>query len=202
MPTKVFMIHKTGLTHRFLRRWESGSNCSAANHGYHNAMVFIDKGLLGEFSTTVAAHIDKTDPRWPKKCQCGYEFTDKDEWQLKVDPEYCRVDDAEIVYTLQNAPAGAMWNADWMETIQDEPLGPDGKYLVVRTHGGDWEIDGRARNCTRPDDNVHKCWVRHGVPPNITVNKNGNTCNAGAGSIIVGGYHGFLRNGELTDHIG
>lgn len=27
------------------------------------------------------------------------------------------------------------------------------------------------------------CWVRHGEPPNVTVDKNG---------------HGFLRNGELT----
>jgi hypothetical protein len=40
--------------------------------------------------------------------------------------------------------------------------------------------------------------VRHGEAPNITVDKNGVTCGAGAGSIQCGSYHGFLRNGELV----
>lgn len=33
----------------------------------------------------------------------------------------------------------------------------------------------------------------------ITVDKNGTTCAAGAGSISAGPYHGFLRNGQLVD---
>jgi hypothetical protein len=32
----------------------------------------------------------------------------------------------------------------------------------------------------------------------VTVGKSGNTCAAGAGSIAVDGYHGFLRNGSFT----
>jgi len=56
-------------------------------------------------------------------------------------------------------------------------------------------IDSRASNCTLPDDNVHKCWVRHGEAPNFTVDKNGATCAAGAGSIQTSNWHGFLRNG-------
>lgn len=63
----------------------------------------------------------------------------------------------------------------------------------------DWEVDGRASNCTKKDDNVHKCWCRHGDAPNVTVDKNGNTCAAGAGSILVDGWHGFLRNGYLEE---
>jgi hypothetical protein len=45
----------------------------------------------------------------------------------------------------------------------------------------------------------HKCWVRHGEPPNHTVDKRGNTCGAGAGSILSGSYHGFLRDGSFTE---
>jgi hypothetical protein len=56
----------------------------------------------------------------------------------------------------------------------------------------------RASNCTMPNDMLHRCWVRHGNPPMITVDKNGPTCGAGAGSILSGNWHGFLRNGELV----
>jgi hypothetical protein len=49
-----------------------------------------------------------------------------------------------------------------------------------------------------PDDGEHRCWVRHGEPPRITVDKNGPTCQAGAGSILAGDYHGFLRDGAFT----
>jgi len=63
-------------------------------------------------------------------------------------------------------------------------------------------IDGPANNCTRKDDpgqKHHHCWVRHGVPPSITVDKNGPTCEAGAGSILTKNWHGFLRNGMLVE---
>jgi hypothetical protein len=69
---------------------------------------------------------------------------------------------------------------------------------VVLPNGHWWDIDGRASNCTLPTDKAHRCWVRHGVPPHITVDKNGLTCSAGAGSILSDGYHGFLREGRLV----
>jgi lambda family phage portal protein len=55
----------------------------------------------------------------------------------------------------------------------------------VRTPGGTWDIDGRASNCTRPDDDTHRCWVRHGDPRTgvVHVDKDGDTCGAGSGSI-------------------
>lgn len=64
-------------------------------------------------------------------------------------------------------------------------------------NGHHWDIDSRASNCTKPSDTTHRCWVRTGTPPNVTAGKSGNTCSAGAGSILVPGWHGFLTNGEL-----
>lgn len=106
--------------------------------------------------------------------------------------------------TLSAAPVGAMWFADW---YLPSFKGPDGHVLVVRTPPDhDWIVDSRCSNCSLPDDNDHYCWVRHGVPPDITVDKNGRTCSAGAGSLGVWnkdktGYvwHGFLRNGYLVE---
>lgn len=63
---------------------------------------------------------------------------------------------------------------------------------------GRWYVDSRASNCTKRDDDVHRCWVRHGtVGERLTADKAGNTCAAGAGSIQMAGWHGFLKNGVL-----
>lgn len=69
---------------------------------------------------------------------------------------------------------------------------------VVCPNGSEWTIDSRASNCTLRYDYEHRCWVRHGEPPMVTVDKNGLTCAAGGGSIQAGDYHGFLQNGILT----
>jgi hypothetical protein len=123
------------------------------------------------------------------------------------DPQrFHRTDTGEIFDRLGNCPPGAMWNAHWMLEGITKPGGfvlggmpPDGRWLVVRLpNGHDWMIDSRCSNCTLPDDNAHRCWVRHGEPPNLTVDKNGVMCSAGAGSIQGGDWHGFLRNGELV----
>lgn len=74
---------------------------------------------------------------------------------------------------------------------------PSSHYKRGKTY---WYIDRRATNCTMKDDKEHRCWVRHGtVGDAIHVDKNGNTCAAGAGSIAVPGFHGFLHNGVLRD---
>jgi hypothetical protein len=74
------------------------------------------------------------------------------------------------------------------------------RHLVcVLPNGHDWLMTGRASNCTMPEDRKHRCWVVHEEAPGIFhVDKNGLTCAAGAGSIAVPGYHGFLHHGELT----
>jgi len=60
-------------------------------------------------------------------------------------------------------------------------------------------MDDRASNCGSRDDDEHRCWVRHGEPPDLTVDKQGLTCTAGAGSIVTDTWHGFLRGGYLVD---
>lgn len=92
---------------------------------------------------------------------------------------------------------GAMWWATWMgkNWLWDNETEP---HLCVEVPDGFWDVDSRCANCTLPDDRLHRCWVRHGVPPDITVDKNGLTCGAGGGSVQMRSWHGFLRNGELT----
>ena len=93
---------------------------------------------------------------------------------------------------------GAMWYASWYwkNSTWDNETEP---HLIVRCPTRrDWGIDSRCSNCGSPEDKLHRCWVRHGDPPNITVDKNGLTCSAGAGSIALPDWHGFLRGGELV----
>ncbi len=124
-----------------------------------------------------------------------------------------RTDTGEIILTgvgwlyesgSHAVPVGSMWFRN-VKLIDPEPK-PGGRYfaagehLMVMTPGGPWTIDARASNCERPDDMRHKCWPRKGRPPAVTVDKTyGETCAAGAGSIQVGAYHGFLRDGKLSD---
>jgi len=129
-------------------------------------------------------------------CGCGTSLDYSGSW-------WVRKDTGERHKHIRDFAVGAMWFADWLKQgkggygwdwdNQDTPP------LVVKTPGGDWVIDSRASNCTMKDDKLHRCWVRHGEPPIITVDKSGNTCAAGAGSIMCGSYHGFLRDGHLTD---
>jgi hypothetical protein len=141
-------------------------------------------------------------------CECGHVFDLKRSMGRSAGRYWRRVDTGEVKRRTFEFGTGAMWRADWYtggKIVDGKQLygwdwdnqfeGP----LVVMTPGGEWVIDSRASNCGRPDDRTHRCWVRHGEPPNIHVDKNGDTCAAGAGSIVCGNYHGFLHNGFLTD---
>lgn len=199
MGIRCFLLVDARKTKRFLRRYVSASKCAA--HGYHDAMNFIDilDGSSPSYEADEIADISgfAGDSRWPIRCDCGYEFQDGDVRQVFTRRLWRREDSGEE-FTLDEAPEGAIWEASWYSGIPSW-CGPDGKALICKCPGGhDWHIDGRASNCTMPNDNVHRCWVRHGTPPNLTVDKNGNTCQAGAGSIQTPNWHGFLRNGELV----
>ena len=127
-------------------------------------------------------------------------------------PIWKRTDTGEEFNSLGDLPAGAMWFADWLDDLYQPQLD---HVLVVKTPGGDWVIDSQASNCTMPAALIHEdgkeyhpkkqvdhhCWIIHGSVPEITVDKNGVTCGAGAGSIATsnGKYHGFLRNGYLEE---
>lgn len=191
---KCFMIEPTPLTRYWYRRYSSDDDlCRGGAHSYHNAEVLIGDLNCHPFKPPVTSEV------WPKTCDgCGASFEPHDAYQIFPSSLWSAPDRPDLgVFTLDGAPHGAMSYMPWVTTA--ESLGPDGKALAVITPGGSWYIDSRASNCTMPNDTKHRCWVRHGAPPNITVDKNGNTCAAGAGSIACGGYHGFLRAGYLED---
>lgn len=102
---------------------------------------------------------------------------------------YRRVDTGEVRLGVVAFGPGAMFTSD----VGRKSL------AVILPNGLTWHIDSRASNCGRPDDDVHRCWVRHGEPPSVTVDKEGDTCVAGGGSIQSGDYHGRLLGGVLVE---
>ncbi len=201
---KCFWLEPSGKIRRYLRRftWSENNPCPGPFRS-HNAETFLDEIEDLTPYETISCDIDvepyKGDERWPTHCECGYEFKPTDQFQIDVDRLYKRTDTGEEM-TFQTAPAGAMWNAWW---YPDDWKGADGIYLVVKMPGGgEWCVDSRASNCTLPNDNQHKCWVRKGDPrrpETLTVGKDGLTCSAGAGSIVMTNWHGFLRAGYLEE---
>ena len=216
--TQTYWLESTQRIAVGLRRYSrSDGDGWTCETGYHSALVFTgDDDVTYKVDREdhrgrlLAARPDTPhdDPRWPATCRCGYEFTDEDAWQDWQEVIYQRLDTGDLMTLRQRqasdvggpapAPPGAMWDAWWMPASW---AGSDGIALMVRCpNGHDWHVDGRAKNCTLPNDHLHKCWVRHGDPraAEVTVDKNGNTCAAGAGSIQAGDYHGFLQAGVLT----
>jgi hypothetical protein len=200
---KVFFLQPTKLYVRSLRRAIDGDvqSCRVAKpYSWCVAAIVIDSVVCEEAPTSGHIEWPRDDPRWPQACaQCGEPFKPSDWWLVDHDLVYRRLDTGDEC-TLRSAPAGACWDADW---LHDHPayVGPDGRCLIVRLPDGrDWMIDSRAKNCTLPDDKVHKCWIRHGRPEDGTlhVDKQGVTCAAGDGSIATAGYHGFLHGGYLV----
>lgn len=209
MGTRCFLLEPTPSAEIELRRYQTVPERPCPDGlGYHDARRAIGTALArrtpdGMIASLCGEKPPPSDPRWPTKCDhCDFVFNNEDSfsyfssqyWQMNQHVIYVRTDTAEQ-YTLPKAPVGAMWYADWMQWV----TGPDGRCLVVRLPGNhDWTVDGRASNCAMPGDSVHRCWIRHGTPPNVTVDKNGLTCQAGAGSIQTPTWHGYLRNGELV----
>lgn len=203
--TQTYWLEPTDRVELGLRRYSSpdgsGFTCEA---GHHKALVKIGQAPAifrqEKYGKVLATRVatPRDDPRWPTNCACGYAFTEDDHWQGEWQELLYRRSDTGEETTLRDAPPGASWDAWWMPFGE---RGADGIHLMVRCpNGRDWHVDGQASNCTRPGDKTHKCWVRHGDPraANLTVDKNGETCAAGAGSIQAGDYHGFLQAGVLT----
>lgn len=134
---------------------------------------------------------------WDGNCErCGLAIP----WEQGVRP-------SGAVLTVYDTPSGklepgCLYWADWLDQEGRCFYGwtnCDGRHLHgVLPNGHYWDIDARAANCGSPTDSTHRCWVRHGEPPTVHVDKYGHTCTAGAGSIIGGDYHGFLHQGVFT----
>lgn len=227
MSVTCFMVARTEWAAVYARRYVSGSICSSRN-GYHDALGFIgyfpivwkDGGPLDPDSYMTFAIQVEDIHEWPKTCDCGYIFNDKDVFQLFDYEMYAVPTEAAVFAHLAkewenpkkpldpcvnqgwwqsaNLPAGSMYWRYWANHHPYWDNGGDKSLIVVCPDKTHWDIDSRTSNCGLKEDRIHRCWVRHGEPPNITVNKEGNTCVAGAGSIRgQNGYHGHLVNGAL-----
>jgi hypothetical protein len=212
MPTKVFLLEPTERQRQSLRRytrsrWDNENNRSVYDNpcpvsgASHDAETAIEDGDVTrtEEGYVYSGAWPHEDPRWPAHCQCGYAFVEDDQWQLFVSEIYRRSDTGEEM-TLRESPPGAMWWCPWMGDRWHPQLGQ--LFTIKLPDGTGWMPDMQANNCTMPDDadqERHHCWVVKGVPPNLTVSKDGPTCAAGAGSIQSTNYHGFLQDGYLTD---
>lgn len=194
-----------------LRCYSSANGCPLVpgEYNYHNAHTSLfDVVETFEFNEAAGRKLyeyegphERADVspkyQWPTHCGCGYEFIETDSRQVFSETLYKRSDTGAILTQREFGP-GAMWNAEYLN--DNEWLrGPDGMSLsVICPNGREWLVDGPCSNCTKPEDKIHKCWCRSGAVPNITVDKNCNSCDAGAGSIQAGDYHGFLVNGCFT----
>lgn len=200
MGVPTFWCEPTGSEAVWLRRYTStrAGEAWTCEAGWHAAKVRIeDAPNTDEPMRDDDWMAHEADPRWPTVCDkgCGYAFTDDDTRQVFRGRIYQRVDTG-ATFPLRDAPEGALYDAHWMGRAGD-----DGITLAVVLPGGrTWFPDSRASNCTMPDDDVHRCWCRHGDPRTapVTVDKNCATCTAGAGSIGVDNWHGFLRDGQLV----
>lgn len=192
---EIFFLAPTDKVVRSLRR-VGGEPCQAGPFTVHTASVVVDTFVSAEIPVSGEVGPPRDDPRWPLACeQCQQPIGAGGFWLVDHDRVYRTADGQEM--TLDTAPAGACWNAQW---YGDRYRGPDGRSLVVRLPGGwrnDWIIDSRASNCRRPADYPGKCWVRTGRPEDGTLDVRSCGCGAGAGSISTKTYHGHLRSGFL-----
>lgn len=226
MAWPCFWVEPTFEAEIGLRRFSYGTGAQDCASGYHSAMVFLDERVPVSIVTSEDGHKHwdyvqgdnqpYDDPRWPTTCEkgCGYVFTDTDNWQGWTEPLYRRTDTGELRVQHwnimpQNAPTlepGAMWHAFWREEYG--PLNPDkpqdGIVLLVRCPymddrspergGQDWCVDA-------PSTGSGGFWTRVGdprQPETLTVTPSIAIGLAGQ----PGFYHGFLRDGVLTDHLG
>jgi hypothetical protein len=191
----IFFLVPTYRTKKYLRRYSKNSTLDS-NHSYHDAKVCIGEGTSKSTSGDLHSH---NDPRYPTHCSCGYVYKEEDNWQVFHRSIYKRYDTGEEM-TVEEAPVGSAYNASWMTREPCDPL--DERYLIIKTPGGEWHTFAKATNCTMPSEK-HFCWIKHGsaLDGTLHIDKNGYTCNAGAGSIIIGDYHGFCHQGHLTPSI-
>lgn len=195
-----FLLAPTSRDRVSLRRYSlSGERCSA-EWSYHDAQVPIGEQLSSANGAQQVVPHD--DPRWPKKCdRCAYVFTPEDAWQEFLQDIFRTEDGREFL--LREAPPGALWRATWFEDratkadvaktvdpvvacslvdARKEWVGADGQSWVVKLPDGtDWAIDGPSNGGGR--------WTRTGVAPKFTVTP----------SILTPKYHGWLRDGVLSD---
>ncbi len=185
MPFQCFLVTATGLHRRWMRRFKhlgsDGLRCtSPLKMGYHDAQVFLDDIPAAKDRGDKPTTEQLADPRWPFECACGYRFADRDEWQIFTNPLYS--DGKGNLWPIRELPPGAMYAAPWANSRNTNGWKGDA-IQVVLPDSREWCITGPSSNGGG--------WTVTGTMPCITASP----------SIHVPGYHGFLRDGVLTDDI-
>lgn len=198
MSATCFLIEPTTRRRVWLRRLHLGAHvheCSV--YGYHDART-----LVGDFDLDADLPPPEEFPadRWPTACACGYRFGDGDLRQVFDLLLYRRADGTGDSFTLQDRTPGMMWFAPWYWNPAKENYRRRGgpflsehfwrdhadrrpPLVVVCPNGQEWCPDRPSTNGTG--------WTVTGEAPRITC----------APSIVVPGYHGFLRDGVFTADI-
>lgn len=191
---QCFLLEPSDQGEKFLRRFVFSRNMPTTCLGsksYHDHSEVIGRGPYPEPDSngTYLRDFPDDDPRWPTHCACGYKFAPSDERQANIRRLFKRSDTGELV-SIEHAPPGAMWYADW---YPESYRGPDGHTLMVKTPAGDWLVDAPSDTAV---GNKGGGWQRTGTAPNITAHP----------SIGMYGpdgkrwaYHGWLRNGTLVE---
>lgn len=199
---ECFLLTETEFIKRSLRRFAFTSQrlCAAIAAGTNpygccNAETVIEprvhKPRQPDGLETLGPDVPRDDPRWPASCvYCGETFLPEHHWQVNDDRLY---ENAErgVVTTLTAAPVGALWWAHWCQrsgSIHWKARG-GGPHLLVRTPGGDWDVDMASSN------GDGEGWERTGEPPKVTVRPSIGICDKQGGWK----YHGFLTDGVLEE---
>lgn len=192
MPTPCFLVRLQPRRYRVrLRRYCPASGgataCRAGGLSYHNAEVPLGIEERDTQPTVVSKgpfdhdEAEADDRPWPTHCDaCGAELKPSETTsQVWYDPLY-RADDGRE-WPIRELPPGAMFHADWREEIDHMQDGACP--AVILPDGETWFIGSEPMNGGQ--------WTWSGTMPRLTVGP----------SIRTPGYHGFLRDGVLTDDI-
>lgn len=207
MSWPCFLAERTDLARESLRRYKQADTpCPADSpRGYHNVSVVLgDVPYTKPWEGDATTPFPRDDPRWPTQCACGYVFLPEDNWQHNLTRLY-RAPDGRL-FDLGDAPVGAMWYAPW---LTERLVRPRAEELIPGVYKGylsifywrDWfgtrpplfvQCPGRvAAWCVDQKSNNGDGWQVTGEPPNCTASP----------SIGMPAYHGWLRNGVLTDDV-
>lgn len=186
------------------RSWEG---CKIGPDGMHRAEVELGRWPTVEEANRRVRLPSRFDPirHDPRITSCKW----CQEWvppqELNAEFDHLSASTTTIYNTPSgNLEPGNLFWGDWYPCAEGGAClygwtNCDGKHLMaVLPNGSHWDIDSRSSNCTKRGDTTHRCWIRVGEPPLVTVGKKGLTCEAGGGSIAVGSYHGFLVGGVFT----
>jgi uncharacterized protein YndB with AHSA1/START domain len=182
IPLRI--AEETGRYLRTLRRYSSDGNHTACPvSGYHNASADIGEIGPDEAAEASGDSWPHDDARWPKTCECGYEFTADDRWQ-RNDRRIFRLPDGTEFALWGSfgkvAPPGTMIRATWYDKHAEQP---GESWLISLPDGGEWITTQRASGGGH--------WEVTGTAPAITASP----------SIWHNqphGWHGWVRNGELV----